>query len=92
MIGEIRSREVMEHAIAFAETGHLCLATLHASNANQVLDRIINFFPKDHRDQLLLDLSLNLRAVMAQRLIPAPDGRGRCVAVEVLVNTPWSPI
>lgn len=88
MIGEIRSREVMEHAVAFAETGHLCLATLHATNANQVLDRIINFFPKDRRDQLLLDLSLNLKAVLAQRLIPAPDGRGRCPAVEVLVNTP----
>lgn len=88
MIGEIRSREVMEHAIAFAETGHLCLATLHASNANQVLDRIINFFPKDCRDQLLLDLSLNLKAVLAQRLIPMPGGRGRCPAVEVLVNTP----
>ncbi len=87
-IGEIRSREVMEHAIAFAETGHLCLATLHANNANQVLDRIINFFPRDRRDQLLMDLSLNLRAVLSQRLIPTPDGHGRRAAVEVLINTP----
>ena len=88
LIGEVRSRETMEHAIAFAETGHLCLTTLHANNANQALDRIINFFPKDRRDQILLDLSLNLRAIIAQQLIPTPDRKGRCVAMEVLLNTP----
>jgi twitching motility protein PilU len=88
LIGEIRHRETMEYAIAFAETGHLCLATLHANNANQALDRIINFFPEDRRSQLLMDLSLNLKAVVAQRLIPRADGQGRRVAVEVLVNTP----
>ncbi len=88
LIGEIRTRETMEHAIAFAETGHLCLATLHANNANQALDRIINFFPEDRRDQLLMDLSLNLKAIVAQQLIPTPDGKGRRVAVEVLLNTP----
>jgi len=88
MIGEIRARETMEHAIAFAETGHLCLSTLHANNANQALDRIINFFPDDRRSQLLMDLSLNLKAVIAQRLIPTPDGKGRCAAVEILLNTP----
>ncbi len=88
MIGEIRARETMEHAIAFAETGHLCLSTLHANNANQALDRIINFFPDDRRAQLLMDLSLNLKAVIAQRLIPTPDGKGRCAAVEILLNTP----
>jgi len=88
LIGEIRTRETMDHAIAFAETGHLCLATLHANNANQAMDRIINFFPEDRRDQLLMDLSLNLKAILAQQLIPAPDGKSRRVAVEVLINTP----
>jgi len=88
LIGEIRTRETMDHAIAFAETGHLCLATLHANNANQAMDRIINFFPEDRRDQLLMDLSLNLKAILAQQLIPTPDGKGRQVAVEVLINTP----
>ncbi len=88
LIGEIRTRETMEHAIAFAETGHLCLATLHANNANQALDRIINFFPEDRRDQLFMDLSLNLKAMIAQQLIPMPDGKGRVPAVELLINTP----
>jgi len=88
LIGEIRTRDTMEHAITFAETGHLCLATLHANNANQALDRIINFFPDDRRDQLLMDLSLNLRSLIAQQLIPTPDGKGRRVAVEILLNTP----
>lgn len=88
LIGEIRSRETMEHAIVFAETGHLCLSTLHANNANQALDRIINFFSEDRRQQLLLDLSLNLRSIIAQRLIPRRDGQGRHVAVEVLINSP----
>ena len=88
LIGEVRTRETMEHALAFAETGHLCLTTLHANNANQALDRIINFFPKDRRDQLLMDLSLNLRAIVAQQLIPTPDRSGRRVAVEIMLNTP----
>jgi len=88
LIGEIRHRETMEHAIAFAETGHLCLSTLHANNANQALDRIINFFPDDRRQQLLMDLSLNLKAVISQRLIPTVDGKGRRAAVEILLNTP----
>jgi len=88
LIGEIRTRETMDHAIAFAETGHLCLATLHANNANQALDRIINFFPEDRRNQLLMDLSLNLKAMIAQQLIPTPDGNGRQMAAEVLINTP----
>ncbi len=88
LIGEIRSRETMEHAIAFAETGHLCLSTLHANNANQALDRIINFFPEDRRDQLFMDLSLNLRAIVAQQLVRRPDGRSRRPVVEVLINTP----
>ncbi|HEY9148353.1 MAG TPA: PilT/PilU family type 4a pilus ATPase [Gammaproteobacteria bacterium] len=88
LIGEIRHRETMEHAIAFAETGHLCMATLHANNANQAMDRIINFFPEDRRPQLLMDLSLNLKAVVSQRLIPTADGQGRRAAVEVLINTP----
>ncbi|HEB59244.1 MAG TPA: PilT/PilU family type 4a pilus ATPase [Gammaproteobacteria bacterium] len=88
LIGEIRTRETMDHAIAFAETGHLCLATLHANNANQALDRIINFFPEDRRNQLLMDLSLNLKGMVAQQLIPTPDGKGRRVACEVLINTP----
>lgn len=88
MIGEIRTRETMEHAISFSETGHLCLATLHANNANQAMDRIIHFFPEDRRPQLLMDLSLNLRGVVAQQLIPTPDGKGRRAAVEILLNTP----
>jgi len=88
LIGEIRTRETMEHAITFAETGHLCLATLHANNANQALDRIINFFPEDRRNQLLMDLSLNLKGIVAQQLIPTPDGKGRRAAIEVLINTP----
>jgi len=88
LIGEIRDRESMEHAITFAETGHLCLATLHSNNANQALDRIVNFFPEDRRTQLLLDLSLNLRAMISQRLIPAKDGQGRVAAVEVLLGSP----
>ena len=88
LIGEIRSREVMDYAIAFAETGHLCLATLHANNANQALDRIIHFFPADRHGQLYMDLSLNLRGIVAQQLIPTPDGKGRRAAIEVLLNTP----
>jgi twitching motility protein PilU len=88
LIGEIREREVMEHAIAFAETGHLCLGTLHANNSNQAMDRIINFFPEERRQQLLMDLSLNLKAVISQRLIPVKEGRGRAAAVEVLLNSP----
>jgi twitching motility protein PilU len=88
VIGEIRTRETMEHAIAFAETGHLCISTLHANNANQVLDRIINFFPEDRRDQIFMDLSLNLRAIVAQQLIRRPDGKSLRPVVEVLVNTP----
>lgn len=88
MIGEIRSRETMEYATAFAETGHLVLATLHANNANQALDRIIHFFPADRHSQLWMDLSLNLRAMVAQQLIPTPDGKGRRAVIEVLLNTP----
>ena len=89
MIGEIRDRETMDYAIAFAETGHLCMATLHANSTNQALDRIINFFPEERRQQLLMDLSLNLRCVASQRLIPRKDGLGgRAAAVEVLVNSP----
>ncbi|MFW6322961.1 MAG: PilT/PilU family type 4a pilus ATPase [Guyparkeria sp.] len=88
LIGEIRDRETMDHAIAFAETGHLCLSTLHANNTNQALDRIINFFPEERRQQLLMDLSLNLKAVVSQRLLPKADGDGRVPAVEVLINTP----
>jgi len=88
MIGEIRDRSTMEHAIAFAETGHLCLATLHANNANQALDRIINFFPEERRAQLLMDLSLNLRGVVSQRLLPRESGKGRVPAIEVLLNSP----
>lgn len=87
LIGEIRSRETMEHALAFAETGHLCLSTLHANNANQALDRIINFFPEERRPQLLLDLSLNLRAFVSQRLVPTVDGK-RTAAIEILLGTP----
>ena len=88
LIGEIRSRETMEHAVAFAETGHLCLGTLHANSANQALDRIINFFPEERRQQLLMDLSLNLRALISQRLIPLKEGKGRAAAVEVMLNSP----
>jgi twitching motility protein PilU len=88
MIGEIRDRETMEHAIVFAETGHLCLATLHSNSANQALDRIINFFPEERRQQLLMDLSLNLRAIVSQRLIPLENARGRVPAVEVMLNSP----
>jgi twitching motility protein PilU len=88
LMGEIRDRETMEHAIAFSETGHLCLATLHANSANQALDRVINFFPEERRGQLLMDLSLNLRSLVSQRLIPKQDGKGRVAAVEVLINTP----
>ncbi len=88
MIGEIRDRETMEHAVAFAETGHLCLATLHSNSANQALDRIINFFPEERRAQLLMDLSLNLKAVVSQRLIPTVSGTGRVPAVEILLNSP----
>ena len=88
LIGEIRDQKTMEHAIAFAETGHLCLATLHANNTNQALDRIINFFPEQRHKQLLLDLSLNAKAFISQRLLPTPSGKGRCAAVEVLLNTP----
>jgi twitching motility protein PilU len=88
MIGEIRERETMEHAIAFAETGHLCLATLHSNSANQALDRIINFFPEERRQQLLMDLSLNLRAIVSQRLLPVLGDKGRVPAVEVLLNSP----
>ena len=88
MIGEVRSRETMEYAIAFSETGHLCLCTLHANNANQALDRMIHFFPADRHSQVWMDLSLNLRGVVAQQLIPTKDGNARRVAVEVLLNTP----
>jgi len=88
LIGEIREAETMEHAIAFAETGHLCLGTLHANNANQTLDRIINFFPEDRRNQLLMDLSANLRAIVSQRLVRTSDGEGRKAAIEILINTP----
>jgi twitching motility protein PilU len=88
MVGEIRTREAMELAIAFAETGHLCLATLHATNAAQALDRVVHLFPRDRRDHLLLDLSLNLRGILAQRLIPRSNGDGRRVAMEIMLNTP----
>ncbi|MFK7893279.1 MAG: PilT/PilU family type 4a pilus ATPase [Granulosicoccus sp.] len=88
LIGEIRDQHTMEHAIAFAETGHLCLATLHANNTNQALDRIINFFPEARHKQLLLDLSLNVKSLISQRLLPTPDGNGRRAAVEILLNTP----
>ena len=88
LMGEIRDRETMDHAVAFAETGHLCLATLHANSANQALDRMINFFPEERRDQLLMDLSLNLKALVSQRLLPRQTGKGRVAAVEILLNTP----
>jgi twitching motility protein PilU len=88
LIGEIRDHETMEHAVAFAETGHLCLATLHANSANQALDRIINFFPEERRTQLLMDLSLNVKAIISQRLIPIKNGAGRAAAIEILLNSP----
>ena len=88
LIGEIRDTETMEHAIAFAETGHLCLGTLHSNSANQTIDRIINFFSEERRKQLLMDLSGNLRAIISQRLVRTHDGKGRRAAVEVLINTP----
>jgi len=88
LIGEIRTRETIDYAVAFAETGHLCLATLHANNANQALDRIINFFPPDRHNQVWMDLSLNLKAIVAQQLVPTPDGKGRRAVIEVLINTP----
>ncbi|MBI3546496.1 MAG: PilT/PilU family type 4a pilus ATPase, partial [Gammaproteobacteria bacterium] len=88
LIGEIRDRDTMEYAVAFAETGHLCMATLHANSANQALDRIINFFPEERRAQLLMDLSLNLKAVVSQRLVPRTNGKGRRAAIEILLNTP----
>lgn len=88
LIGEIRDTETMEHAIAFAETGHLCLGTLHSNNANQTLDRIINFFPEERRNQLLMDLSSNMKAIISQRLIRTEDGKGRRAAVEIMLNTP----
>jgi len=88
MMGEIRDRATMDYAIAFAETGHLCLATLHANNTNQAIDRIINFFPEERRHQLLMDLSLNLRAFISQRLLPKKDGKGRVPAIEVMLNSP----
>ncbi len=88
LIGEVRDRDAMEHAITFAETGHLCLATLHANSANQALDRIINFFPEDRRQQLLMDLSLNLRAFVSQRLVPRENQRGRVAAFEIMLDSP----
>jgi twitching motility protein PilU len=88
LMGEIRDRETMEHAVAFAETGHLCMATLHANSANQALDRIINFFPEERRAQLLMDLSLNLKGLVSQRLVPKQDGKGRFAAVEIMLNSP----
>jgi len=88
LMGEIRDRETMEHAVAFAETGHLCMATLHANSSNQALDRIINFFPEERRAQLLMDLSLNLKSIISQRLLPREEGKGRIAAVEILLNTP----
>ena len=88
LMGEIRDREAMDHAIAFAETGHLCMATLHANSANQALDRIINFFPEERRAQLLMDLSLNLKGLISQRLLPRQEGKGRVAAVEIMLNTP----
>jgi len=88
LMGEIRDRETMDYAVAFSETGHLCLATLHANSANQAIDRIINFFPEERRQQLLMDLSLNLRALVSQRLLPKKDGKGRVAAIEIMLNSP----
>jgi twitching motility protein PilU len=89
LMGEIRDRETMDYAIAFSETGHLCLATLHANSANQAIERVINFFPHDRHQQLFMDLSLNLRALVSQRLVPAASGKGRVAAVEIMLNTPY---
>ncbi len=89
LIGEIRDRDTMDYGIAFAETGHLCFSTLHANSANQALDRIINFFPEERRQQLLMDLSLNLKAFISQRLIPNKSGKGRVAAVEIMLNSPF---
>ncbi|NDY91018.1 PilT/PilU family type 4a pilus ATPase [Ideonella livida] len=88
LMGEIRDKHTMEMAVTFSETGHLCMATLHANSANQALDRIVNFFSEERREQLLMDLSLNLKGMVSQRLIPREDGRGRVAAVEILLNTP----
>ena len=88
LMGEIRDRETMDYAVAFAETGHLCLATLHANSTNQAIDRIINFFPEERRHQLLMDLSLNLRGMVSQRLLPKKDGKGRVAAIEIMLNSP----
>lgn len=88
LMGEIRDRETMDYAVAFSETGHLCLATLHANSTNQAIDRIINFFPEERRHQLLMDLSLNLRAMVSQRLLPRKDGKGRVAAIEIMLNSP----
>src|SRR5215831_4708140 len=88
LIGEIRDRNTMEHAVQFAETGHLCLSTLHANSANQALDRIVNLFPEERRQQLLMDLSLNIKGIISQRLIKKPDGKGRVAALEILLNSP----
>ena len=88
LIGEVRTSETMDYAVAFAETGHLCMCTLHANNANQALDRILHFFPKEKHNQVLMDLSLNLRAIIAQQLIPTPDGKSRRPAIEIMINTP----
>lgn len=88
LMGEIRDRETMDHAVSFAETGHLCMATLHANSANQALDRMINFFPEERRAQLLMDLSLNLKGMVSQRLVPKQDGKGRVAIVEVMLNSP----
>jgi twitching motility protein PilU len=88
LMGEIRDRETMEHAVAFAETGHLCVATLHANSSNQALDRILNFFPEERRAQLLMDLSLNLKALVSQRLVPKQDSTGRVAMVEIMLNSP----
>ena len=88
LMGEIRDRNTMDYAVAFAETGHLCLATLHANSTNQAIDRIINFFPEERRHQLLMDLSLNLRALVSQRLLPKKDGKGRVAAIEIMLNSP----
>ncbi len=88
LMGELRDRETMEHAVAFSETGHLCMATLHANSTNQALDRIVNFFPEERRAQLLMDLSLNLKAMISQRLIPRQNSKGRVAAIEIMLNTP----
>jgi twitching motility protein PilU len=88
LMGEVRDRQAMDYAIAYAETGHLCLATLHANSTNQAIDRIINFFPEERRAQLLMDLSLNLHAMVSQRLLPKRDGKGRVAAIEILLNSP----